>query len=390
MEGRLERARILMDQDRYEDAKRELAGLMASDPDESFPHSLMALCHLNTGQRAEALKEAGRGIALEPDSSYAHYVQSAVYVDMGAAKKAEMAAREAVSLDPYFASGYAMLACAYGMQGQWRLSLKATDEGLAIDPDDASCLRFRAQALSMLGDRANARVAALRGVEEDPDSAAAHSDLGWVSLRQGKHREAVDHFRQALRLDPEDENARGGLLEALRYRFPLYRLVLQFEMWLARFTPGMRWGIIIGLYVIVRILRTVGKENPALLPFIVPIIVLYGIFIWTSWIGEPLVNITLLMHPLGRLALPRRERRETWVIVSFLVVALLGSAITLLGLINLWLAVALAAVAVVLISLATRIHSNDTVRSALFWGLTAVGALLVAAGLAVSLVPARG
>ena len=36
----------------------------------------------------------------------------------------------------------------------------------------------------------------------DPDLAAAHSDLGIALDRKGKKDEALEHFRQAVEIDP--------------------------------------------------------------------------------------------------------------------------------------------------------------------------------------------
>jgi len=42
-------------------------------------------------------------------------------------------------------------------------------------------------------------------VEEFPEASIIHSYYGWVLSRQGKHREAIDHGRVAVKLSPESE-----------------------------------------------------------------------------------------------------------------------------------------------------------------------------------------
>ncbi len=44
-----------------------------------------------------------------------------------------------------------------------------------------------------------------------PDFAAAHGNLGLALLRAGQSREAIQEFNQALRLDPNNYDARDGL-----------------------------------------------------------------------------------------------------------------------------------------------------------------------------------
>lgn len=46
----------------------------------------------------------------------------------------------------------------------------------------------------------------MRGlVEEFPEASVVHSYYSWVLSRQGKHREAIEHGRVAVRLSPESE-----------------------------------------------------------------------------------------------------------------------------------------------------------------------------------------
>jgi predicted Zn-dependent protease len=42
-------------------------------------------------------------------------------------------------------------------------------------------------------------------VEEFPEASIVHSYYGWVLSREGKHREAIEHGRVAVKLSPESE-----------------------------------------------------------------------------------------------------------------------------------------------------------------------------------------
>jgi len=42
-------------------------------------------------------------------------------------------------------------------------------------------------------------------VEEFPEASIVHSYCGWVLSRAGKHREAIEHGRVAVKLSPESE-----------------------------------------------------------------------------------------------------------------------------------------------------------------------------------------
>ncbi len=43
----------------------------------------------------------------------------------------------------------------------------------------------------------------------DPENALTHANQGWALLHRGDHERALEHFREALRIDPELEWARG-------------------------------------------------------------------------------------------------------------------------------------------------------------------------------------
>jgi len=52
-------------------------------------------------------------------------------------------------------------------------------------------------------------------VRKEPSSALVHLNLGIVYTQQDRYREAADQFRDALRLDPNDDVARISLVKAL-------------------------------------------------------------------------------------------------------------------------------------------------------------------------------
>ena len=55
----------------------------------------------------------------------------------------------------------------------------------------------------------------------DAEDATSHANLGWTLLHQGNLKKAEEHFREALRLDPELELARLGAIETLKSKVPV-------------------------------------------------------------------------------------------------------------------------------------------------------------------------
>ena len=68
--------------------------------------------------------------------------------------------------------------------------------------------------LAHLRDANSAVVHYRASLEIDPDNAPAWTTLGYLLLNQRQQSEAVDCFRQALRIDPHLEAAQRGLRQA--------------------------------------------------------------------------------------------------------------------------------------------------------------------------------
>src|SRR5205085_1539069 len=79
-----------------------------------------------------------------------------------------------------------------------------------------------------------------------PEDAFSHANQGWTLLHEGKPRKALEHFREALRLEPEMEFARLGIVEALKARNLIYGLMLRYFLWMDRLGGTVQWVIILG------------------------------------------------------------------------------------------------------------------------------------------------
>jgi hypothetical protein len=78
-------------------------------------------------------------------------------------------------------------------------------------------------------------------------------------------------------------------------------------MWAGSLSTRAQWFLIVGLYFGSRIVRSALRENPSLWPILGPLMALYVLFVFGSWIADPLSNLLLRLNPIGRLALNRFE-----------------------------------------------------------------------------------
>ena len=338
MSVNLSRAQFLFEQSRYQMAAEEAGRQLALTPDDPRVHCLLALCLSKMERHEEAIREAQTAIRLAPDFPNGYSVLGSVLDDVGRLREAEAAAREALRLDPDAAGHYALLASIRLQQRQWADALASAERGLAVDPEHTGCANLKAIALVNLGRRAEAGAAIQTTLARDPENAATHANQGWALLHGGDARAAMEHFREALRLQPDMEWARQGILEALRARNPVYRLMLRYFLWMSRFTGKMQFGIIIGAWVGYQAVRSLERSHPALAPFLLPLIAIYLAFVYLNWTARPLFNLLLRLDKFGRYALTRDQvMASNWLGASLLVaLAALGGALVT-GRASLWL-----------------------------------------------------
>jgi tetratricopeptide (TPR) repeat protein len=198
-------------------------------------------------------------------------------------------------------------------QEKWKPTLEAALEGLAHDAENEGCNHLRTMALTKLGRQQEAVASVDAVLQRAPDDAMAHTNKGWALLNQSKPREALEHFREALRIDPTFSYAQAGIVEALKARNPLYRLMLAYFLWMARLSPRARWGVIVGGFFGYQFLFSVKDQHPQLGPWIAPFLFLYVVFALLTWYAVPLFNMLLRFNKFGWYALsPDKRTASNW------------------------------------------------------------------------------
>jgi len=322
MSAHLQRAILLMRQDRADEAIREFHAALAEDSEAATAHACLAQLHAERGAWQEADDHARQAVALTPDSPFAYYTLAKVFFHRQRFPEAASAIEEAIRLDPYDADSFSLLAAIHMSTSAWKKALAAADAGLAIDPEHQGCTTARSRSLLQLGDR-DAAAATIEGaLRRNPDDAATHTTQGWAMLHEGDPKRAAEHFREALRLDPENDDARSGIVEALKARNPIYRLLLGYFLWMQKLPPRMRWGIVVGGFIVARTLARRQPASDAEGWMIGIFLAAYGAFAILTWVGDSVFNLLLFLDPLGRHALDTDQRRGAMLFGLLLLVAL--------------------------------------------------------------------
>ena len=320
-EARQQRIWLLLQQGRNDRAEEELRLYLADHPDSGWAHAHLALCLSLLEKHQEAHQEAQAAVGLAPDNAFAHFVHSAVLMQANCLPEAEAAIREAIGLNQSSALFFSQLAKVQLRQQRWQQALTAAGQGLEIEPSDDECANLKSIALIRLGRRTEATESLRGALERDPDDAWTHANLGWSLIENGRYNEAMPHFREALRIEPNFEHARLGIITALKAQHFLYRPLLWYFLWAQKLSDRYAVALMIGAFLLYRFLFGVAQQNPAWAPFIIPVLVAYGVFAISSWLGNPLFNLVLFTNRFGRLALSDDERRTSLLVAGSLSVA---------------------------------------------------------------------
>jgi len=325
MNPRLEYANVLIQQARFDLAEKELRQVLGAEPDDAASQALLALCLSGQKKYKEATQAAREAIARAPDWAFTHYVLASILDDRDRLDEAEVALREAIRLDASDPDHFALLASLHAQRCRWSDALQTADQGLALDAEHVDCANMRAMSLARLGRKTEADETIAAALARDPENALSHANRGWTMLQSGKHRDAAEHFREALRLQPGMEWARRGVIEAMKAKHLIYRLLLRYFLFMSGLSSRAQWMLIIGLYLIVKFLRAMAETMPEYAPYIMPVVGLYVLFALLTWVADPIFNLLLRLDNFGRLALSDEQTRAA----NFVGLCLLAAAITL-------------------------------------------------------------
>jgi tetratricopeptide (TPR) repeat protein len=304
----------------------ELRRALTDDPEDASTHALLALALSNEKDRDGAIAAGRRAVALDPEMDFAHYALGMALYEADDMRGAETAAREALRLEQD-AANYALLGQVLAHRRRWKEALAAAEDGLRLEPSDAGCANVRTLALSNLGRADEAEQVARESLERDPEDPYSLTEYGWVLLRQSRYDEALATFRAALRLSPSYERARLGIVEALKARSGVYRLVLRYVFWLGSFEGRTQYFILFGLWFASRIVSSTLKTNPAWWPVLGPLMGLYFVFAISTWLAAPLSNLMLRLNPFGKLVLSEGEITASNLVGGCLVTSLVSGIV---------------------------------------------------------------
>jgi tetratricopeptide (TPR) repeat protein len=199
--GVLERAQLLINAKRYDDALRTVAAL----PEDAHARLLAAAAYFHKDDLRRSLREVQHAIVLAPDLSDFHAFRSDVLFALNRKKESVGAAREAVRLDPESAAAHwALGRSAWGVR-DWHVAEREAAEALRLAPDWSMAHALAGLVAAGRRRRNQAEAHLHDALALDPNNPLLLNDLAAIQPWFKPQTRAVHLLEEAARLDPSDK-----------------------------------------------------------------------------------------------------------------------------------------------------------------------------------------
>ncbi|MCO1596705.1 tetratricopeptide repeat protein [Micromonospora sp. RHAY321] len=220
-DGYLQRAQLLAELGRHDEAAGELTYGLALQPDDPDVLTMLARVHLAAGRPADALTAADAAVAAAPEALPALVARGMALADLERYPESAATADRILALGP--ADAYAQRSAAAILAGarNGQPALNAAWRGVELAPEEPQAhlvLGLVAARLELFDLAERAYREALR---LDPRLAEARHDVGVIRLEQRRWSEALEHLAEAATISPKRMDSGRTIAHGL-HRLVLY------------------------------------------------------------------------------------------------------------------------------------------------------------------------
>ena len=215
----------------WQRAKEVLETLLSTQPESAWLHHRMGITLYNLGDYKGSEVHYKKTIATQPDFADAYNGLAHLYLAMGRTGTAEDNIRKALSLDPEDEDNWIIFGHLSLHFQDPHKAIECANKALELDPDNLGARDILTRARAELGD--HQKITPHQQIQEyqqilelAPENDLAHSRIGSVYFNELKDYESAEqHFRSAIKLDPDDKDNQKLLVLALRKRDPILRFL---------------------------------------------------------------------------------------------------------------------------------------------------------------------
>jgi Tfp pilus assembly protein PilF len=249
-DARQQRALAALRLQQYELARREATEALATDPDSHWLRLILGEACMRLRDYAAGREQAAEILRLAPECGWGHWLLGWCSLsdrenDMrfgGKAnrlQRAQEAAKQALECQSSQPAFFELAAAAAMEAGDHASAMNLVGRGLALDPECQFLLRLRGQILNVSKNPGQAVTAFQASLRLAPEDHLSHRELARVLYGSGQYRAAREHIREALRLNPNDREAR----ELISKINQMQHWLLRAATWLFQFVVA-RLGLI--------------------------------------------------------------------------------------------------------------------------------------------------
>ncbi len=189
------------------------------DYERSRVHRDIGTAYIESGQYNAALKELLQAEKHTPNEAQIHYLLGIAYYGKSMSDKAVEEFKKAIDLKPEYSEAHNYLGTIYLNDGQWDTAIDSFNRALdnIVYDTPALALYNMGWAYHKKRDYATALKKYAEAVRREPHTALMpmiEKNMGLVNFEQGRMDEAVQHFKEALKLAPDFAEARYWLGES--------------------------------------------------------------------------------------------------------------------------------------------------------------------------------
>ncbi len=170
----------------------------------------------NKNLMGRAVQDFKKSSELDPDFLAANYNLMVTYKKMGEKQKAMQVFDRIRKMEPKDADSWISLAEAYFQNNDIKKVSFALERALKLEWSNLKYRKLVAELFLQYGliDKAEAILKIIQ--KETPDESYCHNILGIICRKRGQPEKAVEHYRRAIKLEPDDPGILFNLSRALK------------------------------------------------------------------------------------------------------------------------------------------------------------------------------
>ncbi len=214
---------------KYSDAVNSFKSALKLDPRDTTARKNLGMTYLVSGMHSQAVIELSNALSLQPKDTQIMQNLAMANVYSGNYNNALKLVKRILSITPKSADAYNTLGMVYSRSGRIDEAIHAYRQSIAIQPANIMAHNNLGLVFRKLGREDEAIAEYLETVRIKPDNAAAHNNLGVLFFRKKDFDSALDHLRTGTELDPDNQATKNNLLKLYQYLLERYRKILAAE-----------------------------------------------------------------------------------------------------------------------------------------------------------------